>query len=242
MSNPSFETTAIFHEGSSEAVIYIHGGIWTSTNNTPDDFLKLSGYIKFEAKELSQYSIDYRLSPEVMHPTHLQDCLSNIYKLVKEKHISKLHLVGHSVGATLCWQLVTASDDDELHNQTFLDAHQLAEVQSIVKNVFLVSGIYSLNELIDEYPAYKSYVEDAFESIDDFEDPKVGYEKLWPYVRLHLIYSYKDELVSKRQSNYLMDILQMNGIPFSAYFDNLGQHDDVYESKKLSKYIIKQLR
>ncbi|QLQ78302.1 hypothetical protein HG537_0A05490 [Torulaspora globosa] len=220
-----------------KALIFIHGGAWIDETCTPTIFKQLSALMAEGSKQelaYSLFSIDYRLSPNVRHPVHVQDVVENLYRLVKDHQLTSLQLVGHSVGATLAWQVAVA--DETL----FPSLDKLQAVRSRLQGVFLVDGIYSLAQLLDEYPNYDYFVSQAFtDYTKDFEEFEHSIDRLPKTLRhIHLIHSYRDELLSLRQSNYMSSLLQKVRIPFKSYFDDMGLHDEVPRNAKLANYLL----
>lgn len=212
------------------AIVYIHGGAWIDKRNTPLDFEYLGSLIGKNCNDISQYSIDYRLSPEIKHPIHLQDVIKNLNKLIKQELIDEVQILGHSVGATLCWQVMTC--ESYIVDQEILDF-----VRSKITKLYMVDGIFSLIELLDEYPEYNYFVSVAYERIEDYIDPKHNVKQIPKHLEIHIIHSFQDELLSLRQSNYLIGVLNDAQIPHYVYIDSLGEHNSVYSNPKLAKYI-----
>lgn len=238
-SDSIYDKTLVFHrpEGASSALVFIHGGAWIDENNTADDFKELSDQMLESSKKKLNYvlaSIDYRLSPQVRHPVHLHDTVESLYKLIQELNLDSLQLVGHSVGATLAWQ-VAVSDE-----ASFPAPEKLLLVKSRLAGVFLVDGIYSLTELLDEYPSYDYFVSQAFEdSVKDFEEFGLSINRIPSNLRnIHLLHSYRDELLTLRQTNYMSSLLQKAAVPFSSYFSDMGLHEEVYRHAKLANYLL----
>lgn len=237
-----YERTVILHESRNDnplqkAVVFIHGGAWVDKRNTPHDFDHLSKTILSLTNGIlsfAMYGIEYRLSPGVKHPTHVNDVIENLGKLIKEKGITQLHLVGHSVGATLAWQTATAV------NTSKQPSGNLEIVQSCLRGIYLVDGIFSLSELLNEYPDYIGFVSQAFSDDEEkFEEFHLSIERLPSSVdSIHLLHSYRDELLSLRQPRYMSSLLQEHKIAFETYFDDMGLHNEVYQSTKLAKYIL----
>ncbi|CAI4038284.1 hypothetical protein SMKI_04G6250 [Saccharomyces mikatae IFO 1815] len=242
-----FNKTLTFQEispSTREAIIYIHGGAWNDPENTPNDFNQLSNMIESMDTESSvcQYSIEYRLSPEISNPRNLYDAVANITRLVKEKGLANLNIVGHSVGATFIWQILSVlKHSQERMNEAQL---QMLELLKIVKRVFLLDGIYSLKELLEEYPQYECFTRLAFpDGIQLYEEEPF---RVMTYVKkalscfridIHLVHSYQDELLTLKQTNSLIACLQNYQLSFKLYLDDLGLHNDVYKNGKVAKYI-----
>ncbi|EHN02936.1 Bna7p [Saccharomyces cerevisiae x Saccharomyces kudriavzevii VIN7] len=242
-----FNKTLTFQEtskSSRETVIYIHGGAWNDPSNTPNDFNSLANVIKSMDVEsnICQFSMEYRLSPEITNPRNLYDVVANITRLVKEKGLTSLNIVGHSVGATFIWQILSVlKHAQENMNEAQL---QMLELLRTVKRVFLLDGIYSLKELLEEYPQYDCFTKLAFpDGIQMYEEePSIVMSHVKKalfrfHVDMHVVHSYHDELLSLRQTNSLIACLQNYQINFRLYLDDLGLHNDVYKNDKVAKYI-----
>ncbi|CEP65065.1 arylformamidase LALA0_S20e00276g [Lachancea lanzarotensis] len=232
-----YEDTVTFYRSKSpashRAIVFIHGGAWIDPSNTPHDFDKLAQLLittsSHSQPAYSIYGIEYRLSPEVKHPTHLLDVIQNLAQLVQEEQIDELNLWGHSVGATLIWQLLTFKSS--FHSSLNL-------IRSKMNRCYLADGIFSLSDLLQEYPTYDYFVSQAYDKIDDYEDPTDSTLYIPVSTQIHIIHSYSDELLSLRQSNYLCQVLQDRQQRFSTYWDDLGKHNDVFEHAKVAEYII----
>ncbi|SCU89046.1 LANO_0D03774g1_1 [Lachancea nothofagi CBS 11611] len=235
-----FDQTVTFRKaevpGPHRAIVFIHGGAWIDPSNTPHDFDQLSKHlldISNSQLPFSLYAVEYRLSPEYQHPIHIQDVIDNLAQLIQQEQIDELNLLGHSVGATLCWQILSLDSSID-----FVEPSQLQLVRSKLKRCYLTDGIYSLKELLKEYPSYDYFVSKAFSKVDDYDDPR-GSEidsSLSPVI--YVIHSYQDELLSLRQSNYFCAVLQELQQPYQVYLDDLGKHNDVYENLKLAQYVL----
>lgn len=241
-----YKNTIRFHEPAdrqqaSKALVLIHGGAWIDEKNTPDDFKQLCKTIldlSNGAPHFSMYSIDYRLSPQVKHPTHIHDVIDNLYKLITEFKITSLQLLGHSVGATLAWQVSTWNCVSSPFKA------KLDVIHSRLTGIYLVDGIYSLVELLDEYPSYIYFVSQAFnDSAKEFQEIKHSIERLPSNLTsIHLLHSYNDELLTLRQTRYFSSLLQEAHVPFTAHFSDMGLHNDVYSSAKLANYILNSVK
>lgn len=234
-----YKPRAAAHTG--KALIFIHGGAWIDETCTPAVFKELAALMAEGSEQTlpySLFSIDYRLSPTVRHPVHAQDVVENLYRLVEDHKLTSLQLVGHSVGATLAWQ--TAVADESL----FPSLERLKAVRSRLEGVFMVDGIYSLVQLLDEYPNYDYFVSQAFKDYTrDFEEFEHSTDRLQETLRhIHIIHSYGDELLSLRQSNYMSSVFQKARISFKSYFDDMGLHDEVPRNAKLANYLLHNVR
>lgn len=191
-------------------LIFIHGGAWRDPSNTFND-------AQFIAEQLAGTrtvcSVDYRLSKDVQHPGFAQDVQQGIQCCLRELDATRCALVGHSVGAMLAIQAMDTS----------------------VKQLFLLDGIYDLKELVLEYPEYEFFVEEAHANYKEV-DLDINAMK---NREIHIIHSYSDELLSLRQTNWLTQQLQQRGIPHHCYTCDMGTHNNTYHNVQLTEYILR---
>lgn len=127
-------------------VIFIHGGGWRTGTRLLDgakhDFFVKNGFV--------YVTIDYRLSPDIMHPEHVEDVADAISWV--SKNISKyggnsnqIFLVGHSAGAHLAALVST--------DESYLQERGLK--LSALKGTILLDGAgYDIPYLREVNPAY----------------------------------------------------------------------------------------
>jgi len=170
----------------------------------------LCTFLKHKIPYMPLASLNYRLSPAVRHPAHVNDILAAIEHLKDEYEMKEFVVVGHSVGACL--------------------AFQTCHVQGC-RGVVGVEGIYDIPGLIEEYPKYRDFVEAAMgsdESVWKEASPTTILDKLGKEFKLDvlLIQSREDELLSSRQTDRMLEILRENT---NAQVDAVawinGQHD-----------------
>lgn len=108
-------------------IVWIHGGALTQD----DKNLEVATGKRFAAAGIATAAVNYRLSPAVSHPAHVQDAAAS-FAWVK-RHIAEyggdpnnVFLVGHSAGAYLAQLLVT--------DEKYLRAHNLSarDVRGVV--------------------------------------------------------------------------------------------------------------
>lgn len=124
-------------------VIWIHGGGWQI--GYKDDLMGLYGKIGsiLAHKGIAFANINYRLTPRVKHPGHIQDCaraFAWLYEHAEDYGYSQdnIFISGHSAGGHLAALL--ASDEQWLKDNN-LDAN------SVVAGAIPISGIYNLKNL-----------------------------------------------------------------------------------------------
>lgn len=188
--------------------IVIHGGIWRDPNITEESGVKLAE--QFSTLFDGVATIDYRLSPEVVHPEHRNDCIKAVETIVHQYSPTKLVLIGHSAGAFIAGQIAPS------FKQTVL--------------IVCLEGLYDLIDLCEEYPSYAEYIEDAFgpdRSVWKEAEPQ------WSQLPLILLHSEEDELVSLRQPKLC---LSLNPSAELVVIDK-GKHDQVFEHLNLVLYL-----
>lgn len=248
---------------SRDTIVFIHGGGWRDPSNSFDDFEPIIKQLV--DSNLNIASINYRLSPHVetqeeidlhptlRHPMHLIDVLLAM-KYLTEKGYNIILLAGHSVGASLCLQLLSfpeiiANGLRYVDNTDFgVDITTLEEKLSIIKlhSIFYIDGIYDVVELLKEYgDAYRSFVRCAFNSDDHFRsafqlsDPTIRspYKFNSSQVKSYIVHSTSDELLSLRQPKLFEQYLQRNSLQFEVIYEDWGKHEEVYTGKELGEFI-----
>ena len=133
--NPKFNSLDIYtpqHAQGLPLMVYVHGGGWSmgdkasSVGSQPQAFTE-HGYI--------YVSINYRLSPSVVHPVHVQDVAAAL-EWIKENindyggDPKRIFLMGHSAGAHLVALVAT--------NETYLNFY--GDGLSLIKGVIGLDG------------------------------------------------------------------------------------------------------
>jgi arylformamidase len=135
-------------------LVFLHGGTWVLGD-------KKGGESKITMANNAGWilaSVNYRLSPDVMHPTHAYDVANAISWIFD--HISdyqgdpnKIVIMGHSAGAHLASLVATDAQYLEVFDKT----------PEIIKGVIgLDSGAYFLPELFQSEPENKEVFSMAF--------------------------------------------------------------------------------
>lgn len=145
------------NSSSSPVVIWVHGGGW---RNGDKDNRSGSQLCQTWAKEgITMVNLNYRLSPTVVHPAHIQDVAAGVAWVHKNidrygGDPKRIFLLGHSAGAHLVALVATAPE--------FLQAHQL-EPKDVLAGVMAIdTASYDLNTT--HTPAVRKMISDAFGS------------------------------------------------------------------------------
>ncbi|EMR11058.1 hypothetical protein PNEG_00656 [Pneumocystis murina B123] len=220
-------------------VIYIHGGAWRDVKHDSKDGHALINFLRsqfYRQTKVVYASINYRLSPHVVHPEHLNDIKEAIAFLKKSYKLSRCILIGHSAGATLGIQYFMLDN----------------EAKNIVYCIICVEGIYDLLELVNEYPSYEDFVKLAF---GDYRQDWIVASPSYlvsnylgsSACKIILIQSEEDELLSMRQTNIMakaISHIQNPNITFSLkkvkgkHFDVIKNDDFFYIIKEVVQYYL----
>lgn len=119
-------------------LIFVHGGGWTSGDKGLYWFI---GHA-FARREITTVVISYRLTPEVMHPGHIEDvarAFAWVYRNISKYggNPEKIFVTGHSAGGHLTALLAL--------DERYLEAHGLST--DLIRGAIPISGIYNLNTL-----------------------------------------------------------------------------------------------
>lgn len=159
--------------------------------------------------------VEYRLTPEVVHPVHIQDVVSGFELLTgplleceggsPKWSRSRLVVSGHSAGAWMAATLVLKAPPQ--HNSYSVPSNVRAAIERIIPIV----GIYDLESTLDEYPSYgPEFIDEAFgtdREAYDIESPARWFkhdDEAGRKLRILVIQSLEDELVSPRQARVLI--------------------------------------
>lgn len=125
--------------------IFLHGGYWADATQS-----KEVGSIILTRlpNHWAGASIDYRLSPEVSYPGHLNDVKHAVKFLKTAYNIQSAVFMAHGAGACIAYQYIFSA----------LCSHDAYWIRHIVSS----GGVYDLMSLANDSPYYQKYIEDAF--------------------------------------------------------------------------------
>jgi arylformamidase len=203
-------------------ILMIHGGGWSIGDKaTPDVGTNKATY--FTAQGYVYVSINYRLSPDVQHPAHIQDVAAAVSWVLENiddygGDPAQLTLMGHSAGAHLA--ALVATDERYLAAH----GHTLSELSGVV----LLDGAgYDIPLVLDTWTDASPVTHVA---------PEKG---IPPFLILHT-----ERAAAVAESNELAALLQAAGVPAWTYLaegkthasinDDIGDiGDDMTEQIKL---------
>jgi arylformamidase len=210
---PSSPTDA--QQTKSPVVVMIHGGGWRTGDKANESQGKQKASF-FTGHGFVFVSINYRLSPPVRHPAHVEDVAKALAWLAD--HIAsyggdpkQIFLMGHSAGAHLA-ALVTT---DEAY------LNKLGRSPAMVSGVILLdSAAYDIPDNIDNFPERKSnrlLIENAFGKDRETwaKASPIEYVKPGKVLPPFLVF-YTDRESSKSISKEFVQALQRAGVPAVA--------------------------
>lgn len=228
------------------SMILIHGGAWRDPSNSYDDFEQLVGKLP----GVNVFGLNYRLSPAVKHPEHLADIVQAIEFLVSEYRILSVGLVGHSVGATMALQLLNSghilnreTQKGQRNSMRSLSEPLRSPLPIDIEVLVFLDGIYDVQDLVEEYPSYLSFVKEAFACKQDYISASPLSSVMPPFefeldrCSVLVVQSTEDELLSSRQTKLMVNYLRQHSIDFQEYLAPFGAHEQVYRSDKVALLI-----
>lgn len=211
-----------------ELIVCIHGGAWRDPGNTYNDWDTFA--LLASDKPINVFGVNYRLSPEVKHPAHLQDVNLALDYIIKKYPSERLKLVGHSVGATIALQML---DYEKICGQP---------TEVTIDKVYLLDGIFDIPDLILEYPSYKSFVDEAFtDSLEWRQATQVTNGSAINPVGIAIIYSDDDELLLDQQTRQLLAILKEQRVTYDYHHGHWGKHEEMYRHPEVCNLIIRDV-
>jgi kynurenine formamidase len=162
-------------------------------------------YLKESNLPVSLASLNYRLSPPNQHPSHQQDVIAAL-EFLRTRGMKEFILVGHSAGACLSFQA--------------------AHVEGC-KGVIGAEGIYDLEALVQEYPQYEFFVEDAFDKDKEIwrEASPLNLKYDSSSLIVQLVQSRQDQLLSPRQTELMQAKLQKTTVTLQPISWINGRHN-----------------
>lgn len=252
----------ITHDSSQIWIVFLHGGAWRDPSISASSFratqtICLSS--KSSASIAGYASINYRLSPypshpsdpsnpsdparNAKHPDHINDVLDAILYLQETYMFEERYiLIGHSVGATLAFQVAMKRYWGSQYESTYALELNVVPPTAIVG----VEGIYDIHALVRAHAKqsiYRDFVANALgdnESVWTAVSPTAGnYDESWPDGKLVvLIHSWEDELVEREQAVLQMNALRSQGWAEASKTKRVdlieirGKHDEVWQSPR----------
>ncbi|PKS05245.1 hypothetical protein jhhlp_008616 [Lomentospora prolificans] len=261
----TWEFPASMPDPSARWIIFIHGGAWRDPSNTYRDFVPtieaiLSSQSVPQSSIRGFASIDYRLSTHpshpqdpatpadrlrcAKHPDHIRDvCLALRYLQAKYNVRDKYILIGHSVGATLAFQLLMGGQATGHGSSELTGTDSLPLPAAIVG----VAGIYEFYDFAHRHGGpYITMVEGALgadHSKWNAAAPlKASYVDRWPGDRRTLLsYSVEDSLVDgDPETTAMADRLRSDGIHTDITLIQ-GEHDFAWQDGKQIAALVAQI-
>ncbi|KAL1791912.1 hypothetical protein ACET3X_009663 [Alternaria dauci] len=218
-------------------LVYVHGGAWRDPLIESQSFEPtIKHLVTSHSATLDNIagvaSLNYRLSPypdhatqpstpgdperSSKHPQHVRDVAHGIRYLQREYGMKRWIGVGHSCGATLLCQLISAVG---------LTAELIPSPQP--EALILISGIYNLSLLLRNHlpPTTPEYISEIYKNfvVGAFGEDQAEWQaaspvsgkynaQQWPEGKLLMLcHSYEDELVERAQRDVMCVALDREG-------------------------------
>ncbi|KAF3939467.1 hypothetical protein ABW19_dt0204877 [Dactylella cylindrospora] len=234
-------------------IIFIHGGAWRDPSNSKSDATHLLHALIHTPQNttLCGATLNYRLSPSIKapentahHPDHIFDVLTAVTQLQQRYQFGRNYiLVGHSAGATLALQAVRSIFNGRNVNSVIPSGDNFLP-GGLPRAVICTEGIYNLPDLVDEYPDYLSFVQNAFgPPSQSWYDASPACLPGWKSEydgRIVVIQSTEDELLSLRQATGFVRVLEGEGVKVDVEIVG-GRHDEVFKRDELVVVVKKVL-
>jgi arylformamidase len=141
-------------------VVWVHGGGWRLGDKDNRSGINLCK--SWANAGIVMVNLNYRLTPDVMHPAHVQDVAAGIAWVQKNiaKHggdPEKIYLLGHSAGAHLVALVAT--------NPEYLKAHRLVPKTTLAGVMSIDTASYDLAST--RTLAVRKMIRDAFGDVQD---------------------------------------------------------------------------
>jgi acetyl esterase/lipase len=194
-------------------------------------------------------SIDYRLSPHpdfpeenanAKHPDHLEDVWSALNYLQGKYELSDNYiLIGHSVGATLAFQVLMGDD--------VLASHPEAPLPTAIIGV---SGIYDIGGLNDRFNGqYAGFIQGALgedTSVWEKASPAKfasSFKDKWANGKfVMLAWSSEDSLIDEPEIDNMATLLTKQGLKLEVNKDLRGEHDFLWQDgSQIARMVITTL-
>ncbi len=202
-------------------VLFVHGGAWGGGDKRNHAAMAY----RFEADGIATAVVNYRLSPGVKNPVHVQDVATAYAWLVNNSNQKfspmKIFVMGHSAGAHNAGMLATG---DFLLKAGVDSASQ-------PKGYIGLEGIYDIPNLIKVWPGYKAwFIDKAFGPETNWAAGSPTRRKLQNKAPWLVIHSTEDELVDLAQARDFAAHLKQSGVDVTLNDTATGKHDQVINS------------
>ncbi|ODQ64238.1 alpha/beta-hydrolase [Nadsonia fulvescens var. elongata DSM 6958] len=210
---------------STKWLIFLHGGYWRDANQSKD----VGAHVLTRMPvHWAGASIDYRLSPEILHPDHLTDVTKAMTFLRTAYGIHDAVIVAHGAGACIGFQYLAA---------------RLSLGETWIKRIVGSGGVYDLVDVGIHNPEYKQYILEAFgdemETWDLYSPTHCEWRSLcMSDLKITLVHSKHDHLVSLNQAVRFDETLRNAGFQVDLRLLDIMGHDDVLETSELASVVL----
>ncbi len=208
-------------------VAFIHGGGWRiGDKSNPGAGAEKAAF--FAARGVALASLNYRLSPDVIHPAHIEDVAAGLAFLIDNAAAhgcdpARIYVMGHSAGAHLAALVATDARRLGAHGKSL----------GALRGVVLLDGAgYDVSAQMDALAGRQSILSDMYRAAFG-DDPAlwadaspVGHvapgKGIAPFLIVHT-----DRAPAVRQSQTLAAVLRAAGVKARLYRARGLSHSDV---------------
>ncbi|KAJ4488103.1 Alpha/Beta hydrolase protein, partial [Lentinula aciculospora] len=213
-----FREFDLYYENSSDAVLpplicFVHGGAWRSEDKADHSSLARS---LVSATTFPVIVPNYRLSSgsnDIYHPNHAEDILQLLVFITETRpnlprvfDPSRIYLISHSCGAHMLASILLNSSSI---SPTLTPS---STVLNAIQGVILSEGIYDIDRLLVDFPAYRSwFILEAFNNLPSYAAFKATSLGLRTHNHMQwlIIHSKGDTLVNVAQSEAMLARLKI---------------------------------
>lgn len=211
-------------------VVYVHGGFWQGLNKHTSAYA-IKPYIDAGAKV---FVIDHDLCPDVPLTEivrQFQLAAEKIFNYAVEHKSKSVSFIGHLSGA----HLITYLFSDEM-------IKRLGDKLKLVKNIYLISGIYDVSELRKTQSANRdNLLSITDENVDALSPIKQSYEHLKNFNITFDAYVGGDESPTiQRQSREFVALLKLSKLQANFHLMEGLDHFSIVEKLSEINYDITQ--
>ncbi|WFD32811.1 hypothetical protein MSPP1_003862 [Malassezia sp. CBS 17886] len=197
----------------SPLLVFVHGGFWCSENKEMFHGLasNLCRVVEDGGRSVTVALVEYRISvpsaSDVKFPDHVRDVFSALMFLAENKSDlpydrNALVVAGHSVGAWMTLAMLVKENKDIRSDGPRISVLSAATRRAI-RCAVLVDGIYDIAAVLEEYPSYQRYVNNAIPRASDYKGLSCrawlwADDDAWPDI--YVLHSPQDEYLSFNQS------------------------------------------
>lgn len=211
-------------------LVYVHGGYWQGMNKHTSSYA-IKPYVENGAKV---FVIDHDLCPDVPLTEvvrQFQKAADKIFSYAAEHDTKSISFIGHLSGAHLITYLFSGEMVKRLGNKL-----------NLVKNIYLISGIYDVSELRKTQSANRNnLLSITDENVDALSPIKQSYESLKTFnITFDAFVGGDESPTIQRQSREFIALLKQSKLQANFHLIDGLDHFNIVEKLSEINYDITQ--